>query len=239
MIDVIHDGIDVKEAAPSATAQLVLPRNEGVLRSGDKVVTFVARNLEPYRGVHIFLRALPRILAAHPDAHIVIVGGHDVSYGGRPEDGRSWPSVFMAEIQNRVDSSRIHFMGVVSREVFLQVLQVSAAHVYLTYPFVLSWSMLEAMAAGCLVIGSDTDPVREVIRDGQTGILVPFFSPDALANQVNAALQQPSDYSAIRRAARQQIVEEYAVGACIRRQVQLIDDMLEPKELPRRSPASR
>lgn len=238
MIDVVHDGIDIEEVKPAATARLVLPNNEGVLHSGEKIVTFVARNLEPYRGIHIFLRALPRILAAHPDAHIVIVGGHDVSYGSRPEDGRSWPSVFMAEIQDRVDLSRIHFMGVVSREAFLRVLQVSAAHVYLTYPFVLSWSMLEAMAAGCLVIGSDTEPVREVIRDGENGILVPFFSPDTLADQVNAALQQPSDYSGIRRAARQHVVENYAVSACVRRQIQLIDDVLEPKGLPQRSPAS-
>lgn len=225
-IDVIHEGIDVDEAAPSSTARLSLPNNAGVLKPGDKVVTFVARNLEPYRGIHIFLRALPRILAAHPDAQIVIVGGYDVSYGGRSVDGRSWPAVFMDEIRGRVDVSRIHFMGTLPREAFLKVLQVSAAHVYLTYPFVLSWSMLEAMAAGCLIIGSDTEPVREVIRNGQNGILVPFFNPEGLAQQVNAALRRPEDYSALRRAARKQAVEDYDVAKCVQRQIDFIDNML-------------
>lgn len=230
-IDVIHDGIDTEEARPDPAARVVLPRNAGVVRAGDKVITFVSRNLEPYRGIHIFMRALPRILAAHPDAQVLLVGGHDVSYGSRSEDGRSWASIFLSEIRDRVDTSRIHMMGPLSREAYLQVLQVSAAHVYLTYPFVLSWSMMEAMSAGCLVIGSDTPPVRELIRDGETGLLVPFFSPDALADKVNAALQRPSDYTRLRRAARQRIVDDYAVETCVRRQMQLIDDLLAPRRM--------
>ncbi|QTL05811.1 glycosyltransferase [Aquabacter sp. L1I39] len=224
-IEVVHDGIDVDAVRPNPDATLILP-NGSQVRAGDKVVTYVARNLEPYRGFHVFMRALPRVLAAHPDAQVVIVGGSDVSYGARPEDGSNWRDLFVREIEARADLSRVHFMGVVPRPTFLDVLQVSAAHIYLTYPFVLSWSLTEAMAAECLIIGSDTPPVREAIAHGQTGLLVPFFEPDLLGDTIIRALDRPDLFWHMKRAAREVVVRRYSVAKCVARQIELMESLL-------------
>ncbi len=172
-IQVIHEGIDTQRLRPDAHAQLRLP-NGMTLKAGDPVITYVARNLEPYRGFHVLMRTLPALLDAHPQCHVLIVGGDKVSYGGAPKDALDWREKMLREVN--VDPARVHFLGVVPYLIYQKVLQISAAHIYLTYPFVLSWSMLEAMASGCLVIGSDTAPVREVIRHGENGLLVDFFS---------------------------------------------------------------
>ncbi|MFG1463057.1 glycosyltransferase [Xanthobacter sp. DSM 24535] len=225
-IKVIHDGIDVDEARPDPTAQLMLPGGAGTLRAGERIITFVARNLEPYRGFHTFMRALPAVLAAHRDARVVIVGGNEISYGRRSVDGRTWREVYTSEVAGQLDASRVIFLGWVPRPVFLKVLQVSAVHAYLTYPFVLSWSLLEAMSAGCLVVGSDTAPVREVIHDGRTGFLSPFFSPQHLAERMIQVLNQPRAFDGIRRQARASVVQRYAVVDCVQRQLQLTDELL-------------
>jgi glycosyltransferase involved in cell wall biosynthesis len=209
-IEVIHDGIDVAEVRPDETASIILPSGRR-LRAGDEVVTFVSRNLEPYRGYHIFMRALPAILRARPNAQVLVVGGSEVSYGAQPPPGRSWAQIFRDEIAGRIDAGAVHFLGTLARADYLKILQISMAHVYLTYPFVLSWSMLEAMAAGCLVVGSDTPPVTEVIEHRVTGLLVPFFSPDALAETVVAALSRPRDHQALRHRARELVRERYAL----------------------------
>jgi glycosyltransferase involved in cell wall biosynthesis len=223
-IEVIHDGIDTDKIAPDPSARVTLKRQGVVLRPGDEVVTFVSRNLEPYRGYHVFMRALPKILAERPRARAIIVGGDDVSYGPRPAKGRKWRNVFLQEVKERLDLSRIHLVGKVPYDVYRQILQVSSAHVYLTYPFVLSWSMLEAMAAGCLVIGSDTAPVREVIRHEQNGLLVDFFNPQGLADCVVGALADPNRYHGIREAARRTILERFDLRrVCLPRQTRLIE----------------
>ncbi len=223
-IEVVHDGIDTDKIAPDPAARVTLKREGLVLRPGDEIVTFVSRNLEPYRGYHTFMRALPKILAERPRAHAIIVGGDDASYGPRPAKGRKWRNVFLQEVKERLDLSRIHLVGKVPYDVYRQILQVSTAHVYLTYPFVLSWSMLEAMAAGCLVIGSDTAPVREVIRHQENGLLVDFFNPDALAGHVIDALSNPARYRVLREAARRTIVEGYDLKRiCLPRQTRLVD----------------
>ena len=168
------------------------------LKAGDEVVTYVARNLEPYRGFPSFMRSLPATLGRRPNARVLIVGGNEVSYGRRLPDGRSYREQMLAELGDSIDLSRVHFLGRVPCPVFLKVLQVSRAHVYLTYPFVLSWSMLEAMAAECLVIGSRTAPVEEVIRDGDNGLLVDSFDPQAIADRVVAALADGGAFAPLR-----------------------------------------
>jgi glycosyltransferase involved in cell wall biosynthesis len=160
------------------------------LRPGQEVVTFVARQLEPYRGYHIFMRCLAQLQRLRPQAQVVIVGGDGVSYGAAPPEGKTWKQIFLDEVSAGIDLSRVHFVGRVQHEVLTQLMQVSAAHVYLTYPFVLSWSMLEAMSIGCLVIGSRTAPVQEVIDHGRNGLLTDFFDPDALARTIADALQR-------------------------------------------------
>ncbi len=220
-IEVCFDGVDTGIVRPDAAA--VLEHDGHTFRAGDPIVTFVSRNLEPYRGYHVFMRALPRLLAEMPDARVLVVGGDGVSYGAAPKDGISYRKRFFDEVAGRIDVSRVHFLGTVPYPTFLRVLQVSAAHVYLTYPFVLSWSMVEAMAAGCLVVGSRTGPVEEVIRDGENGRLVGFFDADALAGTLAKVLRDPASQRGLRANARKTVVENYDLAACLKRQVALVE----------------
>jgi len=208
-IGIIHEGIDTDTVAPGSRAALKFARDTMMLRAGQEVITFASRNLEPYRGYHIFMRALPEILSARPKAHAVIVGGDGVSYGPAPGRGRSWKTIFLNEMRDRLPMDRIHFVGHLKREHFIKMLQISSTHVYLTYPFVLSWSMLEAMSAGAMVVGSRTPPVEEVITDRIDGALVDFFDHRALAAKVIEANASPEDFVAVRQAARAKIVNQY------------------------------
>jgi glycosyltransferase involved in cell wall biosynthesis len=188
-----HEGIDIENLGPNPNAAYKLPSGQ-VIKAGDPVITYVARNLEPYRGFHEFMRALPAIQKAHKTAHTVIVGGDEVSYGSRPKDAKNWREKMLAEVGSQLDPTRTHFLGKVPYADYKTLLQVSKAHVYLTYPFVLSWSMLEAMATGCLVIGSDTAPVREVLRDGVNGRLVNLFDLAGVAQLAAQALNSPTSF---------------------------------------------
>lgn len=207
-LQVIHDGIDTGNLVPDPLAVLELP-DGSVHRAGEEILTFVSRNLEPYRGYHIFMRALPAILRARPHCKVIIVGGDNVGYGKAPPPGQTWRQRYFDEVAGQLDTSRVHFTGSIPYASFVKVLQVSRAHVYLSYPFVLSWSMLEAMSAGCLVIGSDTAPVKEVISHGHNGLLVPFFNPAALARSAIEALQTPERFAPLRQAARHTAVTRY------------------------------
>src|SRR3569623_875177 len=177
LMRVVHEGIDTDLVKPDEYAQLSIPGTELLLTKDHEVVTYVARNLEPYRGFPQFMHSLPCILKQRPQAHVVIVGGDDTSYGPRLPTGQTFRQQLLSELGDTLDMQRVHFLGKVPYPIFLKILQISRAHVYLTYPFVLSWSMLEAMAAQCLVVASATAPVQEVIRDGENGLLVDFFSP--------------------------------------------------------------
>jgi len=209
IISVIHEGIDTALVKSDPAARLTLGRDGPRIAAGEEVVTYVARNLEPYRGFPTFMRSLPAILAARPKAHILIVGGDEVSYGGRPAGPLGFRAQLLKELEGSLDLSRVHFLGKLPYAAFLKVLQVSRVHVYLTYPFVLSCSMLEAMSAGCLVIGSRTPPVEEVIQHGANGLLVDFFSPAELAERAIEALEDRHAHEPMRRAARETIVGRY------------------------------
>lgn len=219
-ISVIHEGVDVDTVVENPGASLTLPDGR-VLTKDDHVITYVARNLEPYRGFHVFMRAAQEICKRRKDCHIVIVGGDDVSYGKAAADGKSYREHMLSEVD--LDLNRVHFLGRVPYPIYLNILQISSAHVYLTVPFVLSWSMLEAMAASCLVIGSDTAPVKEVIEDGKNGLLVDFFSPMDIANRVDEVLDNPDKFKAMRKAAREFITDNYTV----KRSIALYMDLLQ------------
>jgi len=210
-ITVAHDGIDTDAVRPDPAITLTLNGQNGkvCLTREDEVITFVNRNLEPYRGYHIFMRALPEILRARPKARVLIVGGDGVSYGAAAPDGKSWREIFLAEVSDQIDLRRVHFLGHLPYSQFLALLQLSSVHVYLTYPFVLSWSLLEAMSAGCAIVASDTAPVREAIVPNQTGRLVDFFAPAALAAEVVALSRDAETRQRLGAAARDFAQQHY------------------------------
>jgi len=202
-IAVVHDGIDTHAVAPNSEVSLTLKMATGqdlVLTRKDEVITFVNRNLEPYRGYHTFMRALPQLLKERPNARVLLVGADDVSYGARPDAAKygaaNWKDIFANEVRGQIsdaDWQRVHFLGHVPYQFFIPLLQLSTVHVYLTYPFVLSWSLLEAMSAGCAIVASDTQPLREAIVHNETGKLVNFFDPAALAQSVCELLNNPEE----------------------------------------------
>ena len=213
-IHVVHEGVDEERLRPDPEARFLLPNGINAGRDHE-IVTFVARNLEPMRGYHIFMRALPQILETRPDAQIVIAGGDGVSYGASAPEGQSWKSIYFDEVAHRLDPSRVHFLPRLPYDDYIRLLQVSRAHVYLTFPFVLSWSLIEAMALGCAIVASDTAPVREAITHGINGLLTPFHDPEALAGEVSRLLADPGAFAHLGQAARATALGRYAKKACL------------------------
>lgn len=227
-ISVIHEGIDTATVRPDPSARLWV-RGGRSLSSQRQVITYSARNLEPYRGFHVFMRALPKLLARFPEAIILVVGGDGVSYGRRATQAATWREQMLAELGDGIDLGRVHFLGRLQYRQYLTVLHISAAHIYLTYPFVLSWSFLEAMAAGCVLVASRTPPVEEVIRDGENGYLVDFFDTDALVDAVGAALSRPDRDARVRAAARQTVLDRYDLATvCLPAYLALLRRLLRP-----------
>jgi glycosyltransferase involved in cell wall biosynthesis len=217
-MSVIHDGIDTDLVRPE--------RND----SQEELITYVARNLEPYRGFHVFMRAIPEIQRRRPNARIVIVGGDEVSYSPRLPPGETYRSRMLRELHGKIDFSRVSFRGRIPYGDYLALLRRSSVHVYLTYPFVLSWSLLEAMACGCLVVGSRTPPVEEVITHGENGLLADFLDPNGLAERVDEALEHQQEFGLLREAARRTARERYDLKrVCLPRQCALVGELLEGK----------
>lgn len=199
---IIHEGVDLAAMTPGPAAPF--PLADGRLIAADApTITHVNRNLEPLRGMHILLRALPTLQAEVPEAQVVIAGtASQRGYSGAAPDGKTWKQVAMEGLEGRLDLSRIHFTGPLPRERLLAAMRLSCAHVYYTYPFVLSWSLAEAMAAGCFVVGSDTAPVRDAVKDGENGRLLDFFDVDGLSAALVDACRNPQAKAPLRAAAR-------------------------------------
>jgi glycosyltransferase involved in cell wall biosynthesis len=227
-ISVIHDGIDTKilNASEQVVFEAVDDQGRQVrLTRDDEVVTFVNRNLEPFRGYHIFMRALPQMMRERPQAKFILIGGDSVSYGAAPKEG-TWKQIYLDEVKADLDLSRVHFLGRVPYGTYVSAMQVSKAHIYLTYPFVLSWSLLECMAMKAPIIASSTPPVLEVIQDGVNGHLVDFFDGNALAQKVVEVLAHPERQVQIRENARKTIVEKYDLQTqCLPAHIQLVESL--------------
>lgn len=205
----LHDGIDTAAASPGPAGPIELA--DGSRLSADcPLITYVARDLEPYRGFDILMRAAIDFLRARPQAHLAIVGGDGVFYGIPPAGGGSWRDALLAELGPALPLDRVHFLGRVPYPAFINLMRRSNVHVYLTYPFVLSWSMLEAMACGVTLVASNTGPVIEVVEHGRNGLLVPFHEPEAVAAGIMAALDLPAaERARLGTAARWTIVDRY------------------------------
>jgi glycosyltransferase involved in cell wall biosynthesis len=236
-ISSLHEGVDTERIRPDPTAWIQLARENIQLTREDEVITYVSRNLEPYRGFHVFMRALPEILRRRPRAHVLIVGGDGLSYSDPPPYGGSYREMLLAEVGSQLDLNRVHFLGQVPYETYLNVLQVSSAHIHLTYPFVLSWSFLEAMAAGCLIIGSATPPVLEVLRHRKNGLAVDFFSTEQVCDCVDEVLDHPDRMQKLRDAARATALKHFDVNAVtLPRWDRLLGGLAERRFPPERRP---
>lgn len=204
---VIHEGVDVEAIRPAPAEPFALDDGR-VIAPGTPVITHVNNNMEPLRGLHILARALPRLLAEVPDAQVIVIGDPNRrGYGGNPPEGRTWKDLCFEGVDH--DPAHVHFLGPVAHERMLAAMRLGCAHVYYTYPFVLSWSLAEAMASGCYVIGSDTAPLHDAIEDGVNGKLLPFFDVDALSSAMIAACRTPEAFAPLRAAARETAVAKF------------------------------
>lgn len=230
-ISVVHDGIDTLDLAPDEGVKLSFEDGR-VFTKADKIITFVNRHIEPYRGCHTFFRALPDILSKHRDAHVFIIGAEGVSYGAKPQGEKSWKQIFWDdEVAPKLEAqqhARVHFLGRVDYGSFKKILALSSAHVYLTYPFVLSWSLLEAMSIGCPIVASNTPPVAEVIKDQENGYLFDFFSPAALSNALDRLLADEAARVAMSRSGRQFVQENFDLqNVCLPKQISWVEGIME------------
>jgi glycosyltransferase involved in cell wall biosynthesis len=211
---------------PNPDAGLTLNNNIR-LTPETPVITFINRNLEPYRGYHIFMRALPEILDRNPEVRVLIIGGSEVSYGAAPPQGTTWKEIFLNEVKDRLDMSRVHFTGRIPYDQYMAVMQVSTVHVYLTYPFVLSWSLLEAMSMGCCIVAGDTKPLHEAIEHGKTGMLKDFFDAKGIADQVSDLLGNEAERQRLGENARRFAVETYDLNTvCLPKQLAWVEGMV-------------
>ncbi|MEM9568761.1 MAG: glycosyltransferase, partial [Cyanobacteria bacterium P01_E01_bin.34] len=206
-LTVMHDGIDTDTFKPNPGSKLVLPDIGLNLSQASEIVSYVSRGMEPYRGFPQFIQALQILQKRRPDCHAVIVGEDRVCYGSQRADGKTYKEAMLEEFP--LDMSRVHFTDGLPYRDYLKVIQSSDVHVYLTYPFVLSWSLMEAMSTGCAIVASNTPPVTEMIQEGESGLLVDFFSPEQIADRVEEALDNRDRMKILRANARDTIVQRF------------------------------
>jgi glycosyltransferase involved in cell wall biosynthesis len=201
-LNLLHEGVDLSLCKPDPAAnkgKLIV--NDMTVLPAQKLITYVARNLEPYRGFHTLMRALPEILNRRKDVVVSIVGGDEISYGSAHPNG-PWREILLAELKGKLDLSRIHFHGKIPYDYHLALLRRSDAHVYFSYPFVASWSLREALACGCLVIGGDSPTVTEFVHHNQTGLVTSATDHNELAKTILTAFANPKRTAPLRQAAR-------------------------------------
>jgi glycosyltransferase involved in cell wall biosynthesis len=219
-MSVVHDGVDTGYFSPDPAARMTLPVLD--LSDATEIVTYATRGMEPYRGFPQFLEAAVEVVRRRPQCHVVIGGEDRTCYGAPPEPGKTWKQVLLERLQP--DPERIHFVGALPYGQYRTLLRASSVHVYLTRPFVLSWSFLEAMSCGCLLVASDTEPVREVAIDGYNTLLTDFHSSTAIAERIVEALENRDRLKAVREQARQTIIDNYDLQKLLPRRLALLGE---------------
>lgn len=224
---VCHDGVRTDLLRPDPDVSLHLSRLDRAITRDDEIITYVARNMETTRGFHILMRALPRILRERPEARILLVGGNEVSYGAKSKSPGGLRARMEREVGAEIDWSRVHFLGTVPYQDFCKIIQISRCHIYLTMPFVVSWSLLEAMSMQATIVASDVPPVQEILTHRETGLLVNFHDVEALAEQVVDVLADADNYAHLGRAARQHVRKRYDfVTRCLPEHLKQINALL-------------
>lgn len=219
-MQVVHEGVETTYYVPQKGRKFVLPAQKLDLSDCEELVTYLSRGMEPYRGFPQFMDAIRILLAARPKCHVVIAGSDRACYGPQYSKDKTWKQM---EIEKGgYDESRVHFVGHLSREEYLMLLQASDVHVYLSRPFILSWSCLESMSAGCCLVGSATPGVQEAVEDGVNGLLANFRRPEHISARIEEALDDPELRERLGKAARESIIERYELSACLRKQLNMI-----------------
>lgn len=222
-INVIHEGIDTDTCKPDFGAEFYIRDKHLVLGSGDEVVTYGTRGMELYRGFPQFMEMVSKLQKKRPNVHVV-VAGEDATFYGPPRCGDTWKEIMLKKFD--YDMNRLHFVGTLPFSEYIKLLQISSVHVYLTYPYILSWSVLNAMATGCCVVASDTPPVLEVMKDNINGLLVQFHDVEQLTQKVEHVLNHRDQMKRIRYNARQTVLEHFDIRNLLNRQVLLIDNVI-------------
>jgi len=222
-IRILHDGVDTDFYKPGNKTTVTMP-NGAALTSDDDVITYVARGMEPYRGFPQFMEAVAKVQKSNSNAHVVIVGDDRVAYGSKRKDGMTYKEFALKTYD--LDMSRTHFTGLVNFEALRAIFRISSVHVYLTVPFVLSWSMIEAMSTGCIILGSSTPPVQEVVRDGENGFLVDLFDSDAIAERIRDIVSNNASLSDVRQKARETVLQNYDANNLLPCHRQMLVDLV-------------
>jgi len=223
-IKVIHDGVDIEVCNPNKDAKFLIKDKNLELSVKDEVITYATRGMESLRGFPQFMEAVEKLLKKRPKAHFIIGGEDSVFYGAFAPNGMTWKNYMLQKLN--LDMNRVHFVGTLNYSEYLSLLQISSAHIYLTYPYVLSWSLLEAMACGCCIIASKTQPVLEVIENNKNGILVDFFSVDHIVNRIEYAIDNPDKMKLVRENARKTVVEKYDKNILVPQHIAFIKSMI-------------
>ncbi len=228
-IKVLHDGIDTSRAAPNPNIKIRLSNGVFITRES-KIITFVARNLEPFRGFHSLMRTIPYFLKRNPDAIVLIVGGDGNSYGGKPPLNKTWKEIFLKEIIGELAKSelaRVHFLGNLPYSQYLNILQLSKVHLYLSYPFVVSWSLLEAMSIGVPIVANGTIPIKEFVIEDYNGLIVDFFNYKEIADKISLLLENEDERVRLAKNGREFIRSNYDLNnICLPNQLKLVHALL-------------
>lgn len=222
-INVIHDGVDINTCKPDDNAEFIVPDSNIKLTKNDEIITYATRGMEPFRGFPEFMQAVEILQKKRPNAHFVI-GGQDAVYYGEPLKSGTYKELMLNKLN--LDLSRIHFVGALNFNDYVKLLQVSSVHVYSTVPFILSWSILEAMAMECTVVASNTAPVLEVMKDNYNGLLFDFYNVNQMVEKIEYALNNPNKMKEIKSNARKTVVDNYDLQKLLPAHVCLLYDLI-------------
>ncbi len=225
-IKVLHDGVDTDFCVPKADAKFLIKDKNIELTANDEVITYATRGMEEYRGFPQFMRAVEKLLKKRPNLQVVIGGEDRVCYGPQLM-GTTYKKLMLKQLD--LDLSRVHFVGGLPFNEYIKLLQITSAHVYLTYPFVLSWSALDAMSCGCPIVASKTQPVLEFMKDNYNALLFDFFNIDEQVEKIEYALDNKDKMEEFRHNARKTIVDNYALKDLLPKHIEYITQLANKK----------